>query len=1467
MRYSARYRFSMLLLTLLLVGTAPTNAALLINELMASNSGTLQDPQGDYDDWIELHNTGAEPVDAGGLYLTDDAEIATKWQIPATTIPADGYLLIWADNDPTAAGLHAGFKLDAGGEQLTLLDRDGVTVLDAVIFDEQRVDLSYGRDPNDPDQWRYFGVATPGSANTAAYLGLVADTKFSHKRGFYDAPFFVAITTETEDASIYYTLDGSPPFDETRGAPIGRLYDSPIFISTTTALRAMAFKSGWKPTNVDTQTYLFLDDIIRQPTDPVGWSTDWGHTGRGDYEMDPDVVDDPLYSDTIKDDLQAVPTLSLVTDVANWFGSDGRGIYPQGQLSERPVSAELIFADEQEGFQIDCAVMIVGGSSPSRWKMDKLSMRLKFQAAYGPTKLRYPVFGNEATDEFDTLVVDARMNNSWAYGGGVGVSRSGANQRDLAQYTRDQYVADLQNAMGGYGPRGRHVHLYLNGLYWGLYWLHERPDEHYAAAYFGGDSEDYDVLKHNSSSVVNGSRTDYRDMLNLAGAGQYDQIQQELDVPGFIDYLLANYFVGNTDWAHQNWYASRSRVDAESRWRYHSWDAEHSMEGLTDNVTGRNDGGGPTGIHRDLISNEEYKMLFADHVHRRFFNRGTLTPEGATALYQIRLDEVDRAVVGESARWGDNHRTTPYTRDIEWIAERDWLLETYLSQRPEIVLNQIKSRGWYPNVAAPVFHVNGAHQHGGSIDGADAITMTSTTGDIWYTLDGSDPRKPGSSGTSAEESVWVSEDAAKRVLVPTAAVDDAWREDPDFDDSDWISGTGGIGYEASTGYEQFFDIDVQNQMYGRNASCYIRIPFEVSVEDLMESGGLTLRVRYDDGFIAYLNGVEVQRIMFSGDPSWNSSAAGTHSDLDAIELETFSLSDQIGHLRVGRNVLAIHGLNGGTTSSDFLISVELTTTKGAGGASPSGVSETALLYSDSITLNASAPVKARTLSGATWSALNAAVYSVGPVAESLRISEIMYHPEDPNAEYIELTNIGAETINLNLVAFTNGIDFTFPSLELAPGDYTLVVADLTAFEAQYGQGLYIAGQYAGSLNNAGERIELEDAAGQTIHNFRFQDDWYDVTDGLGFSLTVKAPANTETTAWSDKAAWRPSAATGGSPGFDDTGAVPELGAVVINELMANPETGAFDWIELHNTTDQTIDIGGWFLSDSADDLMKYEIAAGTMLASGGFAVFSQDEHFGNAGDPGCHHAFALSRNGETLRLHSGADGLLTGYCDEEKFDGSAGGASLGRYRKSTGTCNFVALSEPTPGQANADPRVGPVVITEVMYHPTEPEDAEFVELLNISDEAVTLYDETQDLAWRFTDDPDDPQIELVLSADEPVILAPGACLILTKNLFAFEMVYAVPADVQVLEWGGGRLSDAGEKLQLSKSDNPDADGARLWLRVDRLVYSNGAHPEGLDPWPSDADGQGTSLHRIDPTGYGNDPANWQALPPSPGLPN
>jgi hypothetical protein len=531
------------------------------------------------------------------------------------------------------------------------------------------------------------------------------------------------------------------------------------------------------------------------------------------------------------------------------------------------------------------------------------------------------------------------------------------------------------------------------------------------------------------------------------------------------------------------------------------------------------------------------------------------------------------------------------------------------------------------------------------------------------------------------------------------------------------------------------------------------------------------------------------------------------------------------------------------------------------------------MYFGPLSLTRTTRVKARVLTGSTWSALAEAVFAVGPVKDSLRISEIMYHPadtgkpDDPNTEYIELTNIGTQPISLNFVKFTQGVRFTFPDTQLAPHAFCLVVKDRPAFEARYGPGLPVVGQYTRSLSDNSERIELLDAAGAIIHSFCYEDNWFRATDGAGFSLTIQHPATAPVTSWSTPSAWRPSVLSGGSPGSDDSGLIPDAGAVVINELLANPTAGGSDWIELYNTTTQAIDLGGWFLSDDADTLTKYEIAKGTVLAPHGYLVFTESQHFGNSADPGCYDPFGFSRAGESVHLTSGDKGRITGYREQAEFGASDGGMTFGRYVDGAGVAHFVPLREATPGAANAGATAGPVVINEIFYHADTPGDLEYVELWNIGDTDVTLYDSARGTPWRFIAGRGEERIEMVLPENPPLHLAPRAYLVLVKDRAAFLTRFIVPALTEVREWGVGSLRNAGNMLELSRPGAPD-NNTPTWITVDRVTYSDGVHPEGfpagVDLWPIEADGRGQSLNRITVDAWGENPLNWQVSLPSPG---
>ncbi|MBL7186528.1 MAG: lamin tail domain-containing protein [Phycisphaerae bacterium] len=1484
-----------------------TAIPLTINEFMASNSNSVEDPQGDYDDWIEIHNFGADAIDVGGMYLTDDMSVPTKWRIPgndpvSTIIPAGGYLVIWADNDIADAGLHANFKLDADGDEIGLIDGLGSTPIDSVVFAKQSSNISFGRFPDSGESQRFFPAPTPGTQNDGGYLGEVDAPEFSQKRGFYDQAFTATLATETEGAVIYYTLDGKEPYTLGGRMPSGTLYQGPISISRTTILRAKAIKAGYMPSRIKTNTYIFVRDVKRQSSSGSapgpGWPSGSVNSQVINYGMDPDVVNDPRYAPLIEGALRAVPSISLVTELSNLFGaSDGIYSHPssEGRAWERPTSVELLNPDGSEGFQIDAGLRIRGGFSRST-SNPKHAFRLFFRAEYGDAKLRFPLFEDEGVDEFDNMDLRTSQNYSWSF------------QNDSQNtMVREVFSRDTQGQMGHPYTRSRYYHLYINGQYWGLYQTQERAEASYGQSYFGGDKDDYDAIKVDRAAgramvATDGNLDAYRRLYDAARAGlsnneAYYRIQgmnpdgtrnpnyeRLLDVDNLIDFMILEYYSGDRDGPGSrfgnipnNTFSIYGRADPDG-FKFFHHDNEHTLgtsNSEVNMVTPFTTAGAqlryfnPHWLHEQLAGvNADYRMRFADRVYRHFFGDGLLTPGASQGRLQSRVDQIELAIVAESARWGDSKRSTPFTRDGHWRPEINKILNSYMPSRTNVVLDQFKSVGWYPGIQPPAFSHAGGRSNGGF-----NLTMSTPTGTIYYTLDGSDPRPTGTPQIQIDTgATLIAESAEKRVLVPIRSAGDSWKDCSGFSDRTWtrVSGNpGAVGYETATGYEHLLSLDIESQMYTRNATCYIRIPFTVSgnPEEFML---MTLNIRYDDGFVAYINGTEVARRNFSGRPAWSSAASASHPDSEAVQFESIDISMSLNLLQQGGNLLAIQGLNSSATSPDFLISTELLARAAEEDPSDDILPDPGK-YAGPIALDISTHVKARVLRGRAWSALNEAVFAVGPVADNLRITEIMYYAPDPNEEFVELRNVGAQTINLNLVSFTDGIDLTFPSVELAAGEYVVVVRDIGTFEARYGTNVNVAGQYSGRLNDAGERIRLQDAIGQTILDFAYKNGWRSLTDGEGFSLTAIDPTNPDPDSWDRKDSWRASAYVGGSPGQDDSGIIPDPGAVVINELLAHSHDTASDWIELYNTTRDAIEVGGWFLSDSEDNLFKYQIAGGTIIGPGEYLVLYQDLNFGNANDAGSYEPFALSENGERLYLSSAQNGVLTGYRDVEDFGPSPTGVSFGRYYKpSTNNYNFVATDHITPGSANADPKVGPVVISEIMYNPDWPADGsytndqyEYIELHNIGAEPVTLYDFDKGAPWKLTDG-----IEFTFDADLPVTIAGGGRLVVARDPEALSWCYpGIPAE-KILGPYDGRLSDAGESLELAMPGDVDASGQRFYVRVDRVNYSDGSHPDeapgSVDLWPAEPDGAGGSLTRKVASDYGNDPDNWIASTPSPG---
>ncbi len=632
----------------------------------------------------------------------------------------------------------------------------------------------WGQRSSDLDQDQpkhgYMSQPTPGRVNARGALDFVRDVTFSAAHGFYEDSFQLTLTSETPLTQIRYTLDGSTP-----SSTHGLLYKEPLTIYKTTIVRAASFKADYLSSTVRTQTYLFVSDVVLQSPNGEAPASNWpsGNVNGQmiDYGMDPDIVNHPQWSDLIEDALLDVPTISLVTDLENLFDrSTGIYVNPRrdGLDWERRTSVELIHADGTEGFDLDAGLRIRGAFSRSTGN-PKHSFRLFFRSDYGAGKLRYPLFGDEGVQAFDKIDLRTSQNNSWAF--------QGSSQNTLI---RDVFSRDVQGDMGQPYSRSRYYHLYLNGHYWGLYQTEERADDSYAESYLGGNSDDYDVVKNDSSGsralhATAGTIDAYRRLYDAAVAGfetntAYMAVQGLLpdgsvDTTGecllnpenLMDYMICTYYTGDPDapvscWAHfsNNVFALFNHVTPQGfTWYRH--DAEHSLgangglsEGrlLTD-PTDRTIGSqwrhfNPAWLHVRLCENADYCRQFSDRVTRYFTHEGILTATPNIQRWMARADQIDLAIIAESARWGDAKRSSPFTRD-HWQGQNDYMVNDYFPNRTQVVLGQMRSVDMFPDPALVSFN-----QFGGGIVPGFQLLMSQSNGapgTIYYAL-GTDPRSP-----------------------------------------------------------------------------------------------------------------------------------------------------------------------------------------------------------------------------------------------------------------------------------------------------------------------------------------------------------------------------------------------------------------------------------------------------------------------------------------------------------------------------------------------------------------------------------------------------------------------------------------------------------------------------------------------------------------------------------------------------
>ena len=1069
---------------------------LIISEFLADNQTGLRDGEGDREDWIEIYNGTAAPINLNNYWLSDDVLVKNKWQFPSFVLPPNSYKIVFASSKNRTVGaseFHTNFKLDPDGEHLGLYKSDGgggYTMISGWLpaFPAQYTNRSYGF--WDSEMYvGYFATPTPGSINNGGYDGFVPDIKFSVDRGVYTTPQSIALTLppgvlNPGDFQIRYTTDGSIP-----GATNGTRYTTPITISQTTALRAAATRKGWKADDIDTHTYLFFADVPAQTAataTAIGFPS--GSVNGQVYQYGMGGVNSGQQA-AVQTTLSCIPTMSLVVDQRH-FSNATTGIYssPNTRAREVPCSLELI----NEGgtstgqFQINCGLRIRGGYSrdPSN---PKHAFRFFFSNRYeGP--LNYRIFQAEGASRFEKIDLRCAQNYSWSFN----------SDPDKNTFLREELSRDLQKGTGQPYSRCRYFHLFINGIYWGLYDTDERFEASFGQTYLGGSENNYDVVK--SAGSPGGYTTEatdgyfnalppgvpprpgdaywsstlaaWRVLFDKARAARatpananaiYWEVQglqpdgrtplagnppPLLDVNNLMDYLLVTWYCGSFDAplstflnnASNNWFGMRN-PETRRGFIFGVHDFEHG-----------------SGTDRDLRSFDRIGP-FGGSVNQNAYN--FFAP--ADPLYIFRKQGVSASVYNTAA---DIARSNPH----------------YLHEDLAVNSLEYRVRFW-----------DRVHKHyfnNGTLRDPQVLTALAARE---ATVDCVILAEQARWGDTASQNV-AKYNTEKQYM------------------KDWIARGSNPGQPLSTNY-------------GRGNTI------------------VTLLRGYRDG------GTNI--------PLYSPINAPVYAQMGGVVLSGFNLGITIPAPNAPAGTIYY------TTNGEDPRAVGGAINTGGGAATypPGG-----------LVLTQTANVRSRVWDGTNWSALTEALFIVGvpATAAQLVITEINYNPPlnfaggvpvpgTPNAtdgaqsfEFIELQNVSADTIDLTSVAFTFGINYTFPTGRLlGPGERIVVAKDPVALATRYPDASYpglsakTVGGYTNALDNSGERLTLTASGGTIIRDLNPYDDrlpWPESPDGDGSTLVFTTCPNVTSEDPGNPLNWSAHQTPGGNPGGPDTTAYSDWAA-------------------------------------------------------------------------------------------------------------------------------------------------------------------------------------------------------------------------------------------------------------------------------------------------------------------------------------
>ncbi len=641
---------------------AAAEVTLVINELMLRNTFTLASPGGDVGPWLELYNPGPAIADLSDLTLAFDEAAAQTWRLPAAPLAPGAYVVIRADQTvgpapwPTTS---TSVGLWRGDEPLATL---------SLPPDAARADVSVGlRLASFVAPVLVLDEPTPGAPNSDGEATFQPrPPTFSVPRGHVDDPFELTLRARG-GGEVYLTTDGSVP-----SATPAQRYTQPLSVATSRTVRAIAVFPDLGVTTVEaTNTYVFLDEAIAAPT------------------MQARITADPIYGPMVRPALQAYPSVFITA--------------PTTLTALDKVAVAVEFYDPsgaEPGFATTAGAKLVGSHSLGAYP--KNNIRLHFEAAFGPTKLHYPMFAaccatpdHVPAQAFDELTLRSGAHDSVFYLG------AGGQPWGNGQYVRNRFMQETQRRMGQMSTDGRYVQVFVNRDYVGQFDLQERPNASFLAEHLGGAKADY--------ADVNGAVLGDLDVWAQvkAATASWAQASVWIDIDNLIDYQLLQYVAGNDwDWlTRQNWLAAGPRTTPAAGtpgWRFFAWDSDITFLDPLVDVTDP-DGiartglpiNPPDGVFTALRALPEFRDRIAARAALHFGPGGALTDEAMRAAYDEVAGRVALSLVAESARWGD-YAGLDWTVDGAWRPERARIVDEFFDGRDALVLTQLRAQGILP---------------------------------------------------------------------------------------------------------------------------------------------------------------------------------------------------------------------------------------------------------------------------------------------------------------------------------------------------------------------------------------------------------------------------------------------------------------------------------------------------------------------------------------------------------------------------------------------------------------------------------------------------------------------------------------------------------------------------------------------------------------------------------------------------